>query len=137
MKGIRKKNIKGYTISEGHRYLYLPCHPKVKSNGYYAEHRFIMEQYLGRILKTNEIIHHKNGNGLDNKIKNLELLSSKKHSKIHYSSKKMVEGRKKKYLNGWNPSIKGKANGNWKGGKIVQKCSKITCSNSWLIWPSL
>ena len=58
MIGIKKKNIKGYSISEEHRYLYLPNHPKSKPNGYYAEHRYLFEQRLGRILNTNEIIHN-------------------------------------------------------------------------------
>jgi hypothetical protein len=37
------------------------------------EHRYVMEQYLGRKLHKYESIHHKNGNKQDNNLPNLEL----------------------------------------------------------------
>lgn len=57
----RRMNPKGYV------YLSLPG----KSN--YAEHRYVMEQTLGRELIPGENVHHINGIRHDNRPENLEL----------------------------------------------------------------
>ena len=47
------------------------------------EHRVIMERLLGRSLQRSEHVHHKDGDGLNNKPENLVLLSNSEHQKEH------------------------------------------------------
>ncbi len=49
----------------------------------YRYHRWIMEQHIGRKLSRQEVVHHKNGHILDNRIENLKIMAFGKHSTYH------------------------------------------------------
>lgn len=51
--------------------------------GEIMQHRYFMEKHLGRILDVDEIVHHKNGDKLDNRLDNLELMNRAKHTSHH------------------------------------------------------
>ena len=57
---------------------------QVKINGRpRLEHRHVVEQALGRPLERHEQVHHKNRNRLDNRLENLEVVSSAEHGLRH------------------------------------------------------
>lgn len=76
---------------DGYIYIYCPDHSEATKEGYVMEHRLVIEKKLGRVLKRTEIVHHRNGIKDDNRLENLELVSSKgEHVRKHFHAVKRV-----------------------------------------------
>lgn len=57
------------------------------------KHRIVMEQHLGRPLRKDEHVHHINRCKVDNRIKNLQLISATEHFKLHAEERKKRKSR--------------------------------------------
>src|SRR5690606_3645162 len=68
--------------SKGYRMLMRPKHPSASRYGYVMEHRLVMEETLGRFLLPTEVVHHKDGNRLNNTPDNLEVLTKVTHDRL-------------------------------------------------------
>ncbi len=75
---------KGHSTERGYAVIWNPTHPMARKNGYILEHRLIMAEHLGRMLEEWEHVHHINGNRLDNRIENLELVHRDEHPSKHF-----------------------------------------------------
>ena len=83
--GHEKKRCDGY-IS-----IYFPDHPKSNKDGYIMEHDLVMECIIGRHLKDDEVVHHKNKIRNDNRKENLELMTFKEHAALHMKERNALK----------------------------------------------
>ena len=63
------------TLQSGHKQVY-------KDGGYKYEHRVVMEKKLGRKLRSDEHVNHKDENPANNSPSNLEIVTKAEHNKI-------------------------------------------------------
>lgn len=70
----------------GNKYmlLHMPDHPKAR-RGYIREHRYVIEKIIGRLLENDEIVHHIDGNTLNNSPENLQLMKKRDHDRMNVS----------------------------------------------------
>ncbi len=73
-KPIKPRIGKGFVL-HGYSHVPVPREDRWLTNGKtpYPEHRLVMARYLGRPLRPDESVHHKNGRRTDNREENLEL----------------------------------------------------------------
>ncbi len=77
LKGKNHPHWNGGRVSQrGYIKIHMPSHPNAIKCGYVMEHVMVMSKHLGRPLRNEETVHHKNGIRSDNKIENLELWTS-------------------------------------------------------------
>lgn len=88
----------GFTLTDkGYKY----TRDLSEKHSYTLDHRKVIQDYLGRKLTRQEIVHHIDGNRINNSLDNLFLTDSKGHSKAHSSldsiSYKLIQDGKIKF----------------------------------------
>jgi len=83
---------KGWTDKRGYRWIYVTENGKRRAK---REHRHIMEQHLGRPLRPEEVVHHKNENPSDNRIENLAVELWSEHTAHHSNGRRHAEYTKR------------------------------------------
>ncbi len=81
----RAKRCKPYVVRGGYIMRLAPTHPCRNKDGYVFEHRIVMEDAIGRLLFSDEVVHHMNFIRADNRlVENLLLLpSDRAHASFH------------------------------------------------------
>jgi len=76
--GEKNHNWKGGTTrkSDGYRFIHI-------GGVQVLEHRYLMEQHIGRKLTRKEHVHHINHNRSDNRLDNLEVIDISSHGRMH------------------------------------------------------
>lgn len=73
----------GWITANGYRRLRVWSHPWRRPGAQVLEHVLVMELHLGRRLRRDECVHHRDGDKLNNDLANLELRSFPCHNRTH------------------------------------------------------
>jgi len=87
-RGPQNANFKGERKTTRGRHkkywlIYKPEHNRADKRGFVYEHIYVWEQANGKPVPKGWHVHHKNGVASDNRLENLEAMTSSKHTKVH------------------------------------------------------
>lgn len=82
--GPANGNWKGGSFVGADGYRYVRISDSKTQNHYRLEHRVVMEGILGRRLRRDEHVHHRNADKLDNRPENLEVIGDSEHTRRYH-----------------------------------------------------
>ena len=68
----------------GYEQTFCPSHQRANCDGFVFTHILVVEKAINRYLEDGEIVHHIDGNKLNNDISNLYLTDRAEHARIHH-----------------------------------------------------
>lgn len=81
----------GKTVRRGYMLVMHKNHPRADSRGYAPEHILVMESMLGHPLPEGAVVHHCNGDKIDNRPYNLRLFKTGgEHTAYHEQLKREI-----------------------------------------------
>jgi len=93
----------GDRISNGYRVILSKEHPHRDRDNYVSFHRMVVEKKIGRYLTKDEVIHHLDGDKLNNDLDNLFVCSKSQHRTLHNDLEriayKLYKTNKIKFIN--------------------------------------
>ena len=96
-------NIRGYknngkTFLNGYIAIYMPEHPRAFDNGCVYEHILVAEKILGRPLKIEECVHHKDLNRTNNDEENLMIFATNNDHIAFHGGAKIIKQEDGTYI---------------------------------------
>jgi len=80
------RSSKQYIDASGYICIKKPNHPHATTNGWVRQHIVVATQKLGRTLYKNEVVHHIDGNKLNNESNNIQVLKNSEHTRLHFGN---------------------------------------------------
>lgn len=89
--GDKNPRWKGGSYVHNYKFIYYPSHPLRNLKGYVREHLLVLYKHLGERINKSNIIHHIDGNKINNNIENLMVMKNHgAHRRIHCN--KTIDG---------------------------------------------
>lgn len=95
---------RGGAVPDKHGYILIhwPDHPAATKGGYVRQHRILMERTLGRPLRDEEVVDHRNGDTSDNHDENLRLFATNgEHLRSTRTGRRRLGARERAVLTRW------------------------------------
>ncbi len=78
-------------LHKGYPIVWRPDHPSA-DRGYVPKHRLVVEEKLGRFLRSDELVHHRDENPLNYDPANLVIVTKAEHGALHARNWVVFEG---------------------------------------------